>query len=451
MCATLFFDLIRPHLGRFTFLSSIAMSHFPQLRVLQGISILACFKRTISLLCLGLFLFSACMTAKAEANSQVKGSLAIIGGALRYDNSVVWQRIVQEAGGQGAKIAIIPAASANPDRTGQNLVKVLKQYGADAYLLPLSIKYLDQDGKPTYVKVNRDAHWLEQLKSSNAVYFSGGDQSRITKVLFNEDGTRTALLDAIWDLYRRGGLIAGTSAGAAIMSETMFSNAKSVLHTLQNEIQVGREIDKGLGFIGPNIFVDQHLIIRGRFARMLPVMQSQGIPLGLGVDENTAMFIFQQRSMEVVGYKGVIVLDLNQQQKKSNQTQFQIQNARISYLSHGDKLDLISKAITPSADKELIKSTQSEEADQQPRMYSDILANTAVVELMSNLIESPVRSLKGLAFDARSKSASLGFEFEFQKTADSKGYFSSQSGMDNFTVSEIRLDVRPVRIKKPLY
>lgn len=412
---------------------------------------LAGFTHMFSSLIICLLMLGVSMNARAETGMQVKGSLAIIGGALRYDNSVVWQRIVQESGGQGAKIAIIPAASANPDRTGQNLVKVLKQYGADAYLLPLSIKYLDKDGKPTYTKVNRDTQWLDQLKNTSAVYFSGGDQSRITKVLFDEDGTRTPLLEAIWDLYRRGGLIAGTSAGAAIMSETMFSNAKSVLHTLQNEIHVGREIDQGLGFIGPHIFVDQHLIIRGRFARMLPVMQSQQIPLGLGVDENTAMFIFQQRNLEVVGYKGVIVLDLNQQQKKSTKTGFQLQNARISYLSHGDKLDLISKAITPSADKELIKTTQSEEADQQPRMYSDILANTAVVELISNLIESPARSLKGLAFDARSNSNSLGFEFHFQKTPESLGYYSSQSGMDNFTVSGIRLDVRPIKMKKPLY
>ena len=427
------------------------MSFLSARRLASYFHTLQSFKHLFVICCLSLGLVSVHDHSYAQTDTEVKGSLAIIGGALRYDNAVVWQRIVQEAGGPGAKIAIIPAASANPDRTGQTLLKVLKQYGAEPYLIPLSVKYQDANAKPNFSKVNRDLEWINQLKSTRAVYFTGGDQSRITKVLFNEDGTRSPMLDAIWEVYRRGGLIAGTSAGAAIMSETMFSNAKSVLHTLQNEVRFGREIDKGLGFIGPHIFVDQHLIIRGRFARMLPVMQSQQVPLGLGVDENTAMFIFQQRTMEVVGYKGVIVLDLSQQQQKPKQDVFTLQNARISYLSHGDKLDLASKVITPSADKELIKTTQSEEADQQPRMYSDILANTAVVELISNLIESPARSLKGLAFDSRSKSSSLGFEFHFQKTPESQGYFSSQSGMDSFTVSGIRLDVHPIKVKKPLY
>ncbi|MBR7798999.1 cyanophycinase [Undibacterium fentianense] len=408
------------------------------------------FTSWISYAGIALCLFSSPVRAEANADTQVKGSLAIIGGALRYDNSTVWQRIVQEAGGQGARIAVIPAASASPERSGQHLVKVLKQYGADAYLLPLSIKYLNEDGQQTYFQVARDPLWLDQLKNTQAVYFSGGDQSRITKVLINEDGSRTPLLEAIWDLYRRGGLIAGTSAGAAIMSETMFSNAKSVLHTLQNKVKVGREIDQGLGFIGPNILVDQHLIIRGRFARMLPVMQSQRIPLGLGVDENTAMFIFQQRFMEVVGYKGAIVLNLNQP-NDSKRSPFQMQNARIHYLSDGDKYDLASHLTTPSPEKELIQFKHSEELDQQPQMLSDILANSAVVELLSHLIESPARSMKGLAFDPRNKQSSLGFEFQFAKTAGSQGYVSSRTGMDAFTVLDIRLDVRPVKIRKPIY
>jgi cyanophycinase len=99
------------------------------------------------------------------------------------------------------------------------------------------------------------------------------------------------VLDALWDMYRRGGVIAGTSAGAAIMSSTMFGRPRAVLATLKLGVTDGKEITSGLGFIGEDVFVDQHLLVRGRFARMLPAMLAKGYKLGLGIDEDTAMVV----------------------------------------------------------------------------------------------------------------------------------------------------------------
>jgi cyanophycinase len=112
-------------------------------------------------------------------------------------------------------------------------------------------------------------------------------------------------------MYRRGGVIAGTSAGAAIMSSTMFGRPKPVLATLKLGVTDGKEITSGLGFIGDDVFVDQHLLVRGRFARMLPAMLAKkGYKLGLGIDENTAMVVRPNRDVEVIGYKGALVVDL---------------------------------------------------------------------------------------------------------------------------------------------
>lgn len=65
-----------------------------------------------------------------------KGSLVIIGGALRPDNSAVWERVVQLAGGKGARIAVFASASANPEKAGAALVERLNKYGADAFSFP---------------------------------------------------------------------------------------------------------------------------------------------------------------------------------------------------------------------------------------------------------------------------------------------------------------------------
>ncbi len=390
-----------------------------------------------------------------DSKSEVQGKLLIIGGGLRYDNVDIWKRLVNEAGGSNAKIAVIPTASANPNKTGNLVVENLKAYGAQAFLVPLSERLRDSEGKPSIESVSNDPQWAEKIKHATGIYLTGGDQNRITRALYTKQGQRTPLLEAMWDMYRRGGIIAGTSAGAAIMSETMFTDAGSVLQTLQRGAQHDREYGRGLGFIGPGILVDQHLIIRGRFARMLPVMQATGIPLGLGIDENTAMLIDRQRRMEVIGYKGSIVIEMDQQPSKPqvHTTQpFAAHDLRIHYLSDGDQLDLQTRQISPAPDKELLTETQSEEADQQMDMVSNILANTAVVELMSQLIESPAHEMIGMAFDVDPKAKSRwGFRMRFSKTADSRGYFSSKTGMEAYTVIGLKLDVTPLKVRQPLF
>jgi cyanophycinase len=87
-------------------------------------------------------------TPIASANpstSGPKGSLVIIGGNLRPDNADVWLRIVQLAGGAGARIAVLPSASGDPVLVGQATVTRLKEYGADAFLVPLAVKLADSD------------------------------------------------------------------------------------------------------------------------------------------------------------------------------------------------------------------------------------------------------------------------------------------------------------------
>ncbi|MCH8622595.1 cyanophycinase [Undibacterium sp. TS12] len=388
------------------------------------------------------------MNSHAEDTSpqQSTGSLVIIGGALRMDNAGVWQRIVQQAGGKGAKIAVIPAAAGSPEKSGAFAVESLNQNGAQAFLIPLSVKHAQF--KPEDIVSN--AAWLDKLKDASGVYFTGGDQGRIIEALVRPDGSRTAMLDAIWALYQRGGVIAGSSAGAAIMSTTMFYDAKPVLPTLKLGVTDGKEIAAGLGFIGPDVFIDQHLIIRGRFARMLPVMLKKNYRLGLGVDENTAMVVNNQGEVEVIGYKGAILFDLSQATTDDKQKNFNISNARISYLDRGDRFNLRSKVLTPAADKLAGKLSQTQAYQSDQRFYPDILANTVLTDLMFHLMDGKQERAIGLAFgmDAQPE---LGFEFSFSKVAESQGYYSGASGAESYTVHSLRLDIRPVSMNLPLY
>jgi cyanophycinase len=384
-------------------------------------------------------------TPKPPASAP-KGSLVIIGGGLRGDNADVWGKIVNLAGGKGARIAVFPSASGSPERAAQSIIGYLKKYGAEPFAVPVAIRLADSD----YRKAADDAALAEKIRKADGVYFAGGDQSLITQALVREDGTRSAVLEAVWDVYRRGGVVAGSSAGAAIMSSTMFYNPKTILAMLRTGITDGQEIAPGLGFVGDDVFIDQHLLVRGRFARMIPAMLAKNYKLGLGVDEDSAMVINGKREVEVIGYTGALLIDLSHVVVDKTKPDFNVSNVRLSYLDRGDKFNIITQSFTPSPDKAGGRLDPQRPALRGPVYSNDILGNSAVVDIMERLIDSDQEEAIGVASgNPRSTTPEVGFEFRFTKTADSVGYISSVA--EAYSVLNIRLDVRPIDIPRPLY
>ena len=135
---------------------------------------------------------------------------------------------------------------------GKQLVERLDKHGANAFFVPVAVRLTGTD----YQAAADDPALANAVRGAGGAYFAGGDQARITRALRRPDGSNTRVLDALWELYRRGGVIAGTSAGAAIMSSTMFGHPKPVLATLKLGLLDGQEITPGLGFIGDDVFVD---------------------------------------------------------------------------------------------------------------------------------------------------------------------------------------------------
>jgi cyanophycinase len=374
-----------------------------------------------------------------------KGSLVIIGGGLRVNNAEVWEKIVALAGGKGARIAVLPTAAQTPAKEARLTVDALNRYGARAFVVPVAPMLAGTDVR----KAADDPALADAIRKAGGAFFTGGDQARITGSLRRADGSNTAVLDALWALYRRGGVIAGTSAGAAIMSSTMFYDPPlEVMPVLKNGVADGKDVALGLGFIGGDVFVDQHLLARGRFGRMLPAMLAKGYTLGLGIDEHTAAVVGPSRDVTVIGYRGALVLDLAGATTDKSKPGFNLANARISYLDSGDRFNLATRTYTPGPGKEPVDRQYVEH--RAPIFYTDILGNTAVADLLEKLVDSDLQRAVGVAFEGPdSQSPDRGFEFTFTRVPDTAEYVTNRE--DAYSIYRIRMDVRPVRVHQPFY
>lgn len=385
---------------------------------------------------------------------QLPGTAIIIGGALKYDHDAVWKRIVDAAGGPGARFAVFATAAANPERSAALIVAALNAQGARAEAIPVAPRL---KGVDLQANLN-DPALLAKVSAAQGVFFSGGAQELIVDSL-QPQAEPTAMLKAIWAVFNRGGVVAGTSAGAAIMSTTMFRDAQDALQVMKGDLRRGKEIDRGLGFVGPNLFIDQHFLKRGRIGRMLPLMQAEGYQLGLGVEENSAALL-RGDELEVLGAKGVLLVDLSQASSTPKLAGFNIRNAQLSYLDRGDRHNFTTGLTTVSPQKLAGHVIDDQAADFKPffskqPFFLDILGDTVITNAMSQLLDSPHQELLGLAFDGSGSSgdsrADLGFEFRLHKGEGSRGWYSGAFGGEDYTVLRMRLDVQPVLIKRPFY
>jgi cyanophycinase len=388
----------------------------------------------------------------SRAQPVARGIAVPIGGALKYDNDEVWSRLVDLAGGKGARYAVFATAAGDPEKSAASIIDALNRHGAVAEHIPVAPKLAGSD----YKSAARDPALIAKVRASRGIYFAGGAQERIVDAMFGADGKPTPMLDAIREVFDRGGVVAGSSAGAAIMSTTMFRDPPDNLSILKFGLKDGRDVDRGLGFI-EGVFVDQHFLKRGRIGRMLPLMVKSGYKLGLGVDENTAAIVHGDE-VEVIGFKGVLLADLADATSDKGRTEFNLRSAKLSYLDRGDRYNLRTRTLTPSKEKRDGKTLDPADAKYSPyyssdMFYPDVLGDSVAVHLMANLIDNKQKEVTGLAFNisARDAKADLGFEFKFRKGPGSIGYFSPARGGEDYTVANIYLDIEPVTLAKPLY
>lgn len=215
-------------------------------------------------------------------------TLMAIGGGINSKNPAILQEFLQRAGGEAARIVILPQASALGE-TGQYYTDLFHTLGA-AQAKALYLHQRNEAGMPEQMELIRDA---------TGVFITGGNQMRLS-VLFGGTPLEIELLSA----YRRGCLVGGTSAGAAILSKTMICNGKGGPTPHEGIVQ----FCPGLGFTEKFTF-DQHFRQRDRFGRLAYAVATHPGILGVGIDEDTAAVLENDELIMVYGSGGVTIVD----------------------------------------------------------------------------------------------------------------------------------------------
>lgn len=218
------------------------------------------------------------------------GQLIIIGGAEdREGDCQILREFIRCAGGLKAKIIVMTVATELPREVGDDYIRVFEHLGVE------DIRILDT----VYRDDTSSDRALESIQKATGIFFTGGDQARIVDTL---KGTEIDKL--LHQRLAEGLVIAGTSAGAAMMPEMMIIEGDADTNPKVNIVKTG----PGMGFL-PDIAIDQHFAQRGRIGRLLSAMAQQSINLGFGIDENTAVIV-EGNQVKVLGEGAVTVVDM---------------------------------------------------------------------------------------------------------------------------------------------
>ncbi|WP_019674449.1 cyanophycinase [Arsukibacterium perlucidum] len=396
-----------------------------------------------------------------------KGSLVLVGGALAGSNAEVYQRFIELAGGElQARIAVIPAASGQPVKYFKQFKADMVRYGLDEdqmTLFPVAVK----DDKST--KDVDESQWrsgatdiklAEQLSQFTAVWFLGGDQLNITATMA-PDGERSVLLEAVWHLYQRGGVVGGTSAGAAMMSDVMIAAGDSwgaltagttdTYSGMQDQENGPLMLAQGLGFF-PHAIIDQHFDRKARFGRLIVAaeLNKATYPLGFGIDENTALvYTAHNNSAQVIGAGAVTAIDVSNAGRIKNPHGYHIENVRISVMQGGDRYHFDTeqfvanplKSATVGHEylnlaKPVVSGVFSRNSRLKDMLTFDLVDNKGSKEVISYLHQGE----------------GVGFTLRFSQDEYTTGYWQYLDGLlDSGSAFGVRLDIVPAEFSiKPL-
>ena len=237
---------------------------------------------------------------------KTKGKLIAIGGAedkgtevekgeihknnLNFFELGILRRIVEEAGGVKKRIEVITTASMIPHQVGENYLNAFGRIGCVNVGI-MHIRNRENLQHPEY---------LERLKKSDCIMFSGGNQMRLTATLGGTD-----FLKVLRQRYQEEKIVvAGTSAGAMAMSNTMIYEGNPFRAHLKGEVK----ITTGLRLID-NVIIDSHFEKRGRFVRLAQAVAGNPACIGVGLGEDTGMIITDGNKMEAIGSGLIVIID----------------------------------------------------------------------------------------------------------------------------------------------
>ncbi|MGA1849011.1 MAG: cyanophycinase [Thermoplasmatota archaeon] len=279
-----------------------------------------------------------------------KGVLVAVGGnedkehdlfILRSIKSLVKKELV--------RIEVITTASEIPEEVGQLYVKAFEKIGGN-HLGLMNIRTRDQAEEP---------EMLSRIKEADIIFFSGGDQLRITSIL----GGSPILKEIRRRYMEEFCIVAGTSAGASAMSETMIYDGDSGEALLKGTVH----ITGGIGLIN-RVIIDSHFIKRGRFSRLMQVISMNPGYIGLGLGEDTGVVVERGRTLRAIG-NGLVVIFDGQHMRYSNVTRIRdgeaiaIDNMHVHTIVKGHGYDLFERRYLKPEDMECLKLLCHEEGN----------------------------------------------------------------------------------------
>jgi cyanophycinase len=261
-----------------------------------------------------------------------KGQLLIIGGHEdKEDARLILRYLAQHV--RGGSLVVSALASEEPESMWRQYQRVFRGLGV-RHVRKLSIESREEAESPKSLRVLEDA---------TAVFLTGGDQLRITSLLGD-----TPVYSRLLEIFSNGGMIAGTSAGASVMSETMLvGSGRNGSHRIGPDLQLA----PGFGF-AKDMVIDQHFAERGRIGRLLAVVAQNPRVLGIGLDENTAIALSPNSEFRVLGQGAVYVVDgssvtdSNIAEEDRNRT-MSLYNVTVHVLTQGDRFAI--KTRTPES------------------------------------------------------------------------------------------------------
>lgn len=282
---------------------------------------------TVAVLVLGLSLAGGTASQpRARAQPSRGGHLLLLGGGFMPPE--VMHRFVELAGGGERPVVVLPMASGESRAVGEELQEQLVAAGA-------------KDVRVVHIDERRDAmqpEVVEVVRRTGGVFFTGGDQNRISQRLVD-----TPLLEALRELMARGGVVAGTSAGAACQSDVMFVGEGDETVLRADNIVTTR----GIGLL-PGTIVDSHFVARKRQGRLMSLVLEHPELLGLGIDEATAAWVKPDGTLEVLGRGWVVLYDASGARVVRTQDKRQSVSGLLQHvLVDGQRFSLAQRMVLP--------------------------------------------------------------------------------------------------------
>jgi len=282
---------------------------------------------------------------KVEANGdrtvtrrKPKGKLMIIGGAEKHEDGLfVLEAVAKEMRRKKRPLLLITAALSSPGNGPNEYIKIFKELGLD------DVEVLEI---PTREDAYDEAN-VAKVAEAGGIFFTGGDQLRITSQLCD-----SPIYQTISRLYVDGCMVAGTSAGAAAMPDTMIIGGPSDESNRLSSLSMA----PGLGLI-EGVVIDSHFAERGRMGRLLGAVAQNPANLGLGIDESTAILVEDGERFTVLGSGAVYVVDgtgisYSSLAEDSSEGVITICDVKLHVLGEGEGFDILQRTPIIESDTE---------------------------------------------------------------------------------------------------